>query len=207
MKAITLLVLSLILISAPAALADDTFSYVGTPFTAGHGNEAVTEISGFLTLSGPLPANAFFMTVVPSDFSFGDGFFNWTSQNVTQPIFEFSTDSNGNIVGWQVDLTSFEFIQPNVEDFIFNLISSWDQGVGQDSTQATRIFNFGSDYFATSGVAGSWTSTETAATPEPPTYLLFLSGIGLILVVSLKRRTATRSRGQVLSALEDSCSR
>lgn len=195
MKAITLLALFLIFISAPIVRADgtqSTFDYTGTPFTKDIGSAAgTTELTGSLTINGILPANAVLMPVTPTDFSFFDGFFNWRPQENSGATFEFSTDANGNIVGWNIRLDSLIFLNPDVPAFLFELISSWDQGVGQDSAQATRLSSFGPEYLDTSFIAGTWTSTETAATPEPPTYLLFLSGIGLILFVSMKRRTAT----------------
>lgn len=198
MKAITLAVLSLILISAPVIRADgtqSTFDYTGTPFTQDTGSSAgTTELTGSFTINGTLPANAVLMPVTPTDFSFSDGFYNWTPDQNINASFAFSTDANGNIVGWVIGLDSYTFFNGDIPAFLFEMTSSFDQGVGQDSALASRRNDFGPDYLDESFIAGTWTSTETAVTPEPPTNLLFLSGIGLILYVSMSRRIISPSR-------------
>ena len=206
MKVITIVVLALGLafVFAPTVFADgtqSTFDYVGTPFTSDTGSSiaaGTTELTGSFTINGTLPANAVLMPVTPTDFSFSDGFFNWTPDDSNiNTGFAFSTDANGNIIGWEIDLYAVTFLNPNTPAFQFEMISSFDQGVGQDSARATRLNDFGPDYQVVSFISGTWTDPVTSAavttTPEPPAYLLMLAGLGLIICVSAKRRTSTLS--------------
>lgn len=198
MKAITLLVLSLILISAPIIRADSTqstISYTGAPFT--EGTTLGGDLTGSLTINGILPANAVNLQIVPTNFSFTDGFSTWNPGNVNgQDVFEFSTDSQGNLIGWSIDITSLVFNLPTFQTYETDLTSSWSGGVGLDDTQSVHGFNTAPVYFEESFTAGTWTDPvvgTVTTTPEPPAYLLMLAGIGLFICVSARRRTATLS--------------
>jgi hypothetical protein len=178
MKAITLLVLSLILISAPIIRADSTqstISYTGAPFT--EGTTLGGDLTGSLTINGTLPANAVNLQIIPTDFSFTDGFstLNPGSDNVVD-VFKFSTDSQGNIIGWSIEITSLFFDFPIFQTFETDLTSSWSGGVGLDDTDGIHGFN-NAPYFEESFVAGTWTASETAVTPEPSSLLLLSTGL------------------------------
>jgi hypothetical protein len=202
MKVITVVVLALALafVFAPAVFADgthSTFDYIGTPFT--EGTTLGGDLTGSLTINGTLPANAVNLQIIPTNFSFTDGFSTWNPESSpnTEGGFFFSTDSQGNIIGWSIDITSLFFDFPIFQTFETELTSSWTGGVGLDGTDSIHGFNTAPIYFEESFTAGTWTDPVTGAvaatTPEPPAYLFALAGIGLFLALAARRRTATLS--------------
>jgi hypothetical protein len=180
MKTILAAVLALFFACAAQADTTATFVYTGTPFTETFGSGfGTTEITGTF--------------ISDTNFSFTDGSFTWTPQNTQSSVFDFSKDSSGNIVSWNIDLFAVEFIQPDIPDFNFELISSSNQGVGQDSSRATRMMSFGPEYFVVSDISGTWVdppsdSTAPSSTPESGTLPLGLTGISMLIGVSVWKK-------------------
>jgi hypothetical protein len=179
MKAITLLVLSVILISAPVVSADGTqttITYTGTPFT--EGSVFGPSVQGTFTINGTLPTNATNVLIVATDFSFSDGLFTFDPQNVGPEEFAVSTDGSGNITGWNVNF-SVEVADQFLEKF-FDLNSDWNNGVGFDQAHLEIDLVGGVPIFLerdTSTLVGAWTVTETTVTPEPSSLLLLSTGL------------------------------
>ena len=94
-------------------------------------------------------------------------------ENYTNPAdFNFSTDSSGNMTGWEFDAllaSSSEFMTSQGED-------SWFRGSCNPFFECFSFF----------GPAGTWTAAT--ATPEPPTSILLLIGVGLLLSVAARRK-------------------
>lgn len=191
MKAITLLVLSLIFISAPVVRADSTQStitYTGTPFTEGSVLGSI--VQGTFTINGTLPTNATNVLIVATDFSFNDGLFTFDPQNIGPEGFVVSTDGSGNITGWNVNF-DVEVVDQFLEQF-FDLSSHWSNGVGEDQAGLEIDLVGGPPVFLerdASTLVGSWTVTETTVTPEPSSLLMLSTGLlGWYGAIQRKRR-------------------
>lgn len=163
-----------VLFSAVCAQADATYVYSGKLMTGGCpilGCSATGNLDVTVTLVAPL-GDDFSGFVTPLSFSgvvvahdslgnIGDAF-----GNIAAATFEFSTDANGNIVGW--DVTAF----------------GSDAGIttSTNSDGAFDVNNFFSAFsLSNSNDPGTWTEIPT---PEPSSLPLLgtgLLGIGLFL--------------------------
>jgi pimeloyl-ACP methyl ester carboxylesterase len=112
---------------APSAIAQTTtYIYTGAPFTGcafGGCSPGATHITGSFTVAKPLPNNLVsvpcsdpslparcLVQIFPISFSFTDGNTTFTEKNAFvdpaagQPQFEFTTDGQGQILQWTIDL-------------------------------------------------------------------------------------------------------
>lgn len=173
---------------ASLARADNTYTYTGTPFTDGQPNQNPgTSLTGFFTLAGPLPDGASMLAISPESFSFTDGNFIWNPGDVNgQDLFQVSTDASGNIVAWNVSLSSIGFNAPGSPEFEYDLTSSWWQyGSEEDRSELNQDFGPGDEYFEISRTAGTWTDPVT--TPEPSSRGLALLGFAMLIGVHVLR--------------------
>jgi hypothetical protein len=116
--------LALLLLFAPLAGAQQCtqLTYVGAPFSsvvatasngaANNGQPVYSPLTGMVTLSTPLPANASNLTVTPASWSFTEPAAytpflvsgGWMTQPFNHATFIFSTDANGNITAWSIGI-------------------------------------------------------------------------------------------------------
>jgi hypothetical protein len=172
------------LLSAPVYADSVTYDYVGKDFTSF--NVGATQfttsdsVTGFITLSAPLPATIptpttpDFQAAFPTTFSFSNGVSNITNANAVSTEFEFETDSVGKIIEWQVVVSNAAGLHISTIDF--------PGGAGVlDSTTTLNDSDSGTNI----NLPGTW---SIAAVPEPQSYALMLSGLGLLAFITRRRR-------------------
>lgn len=212
MRVRTLALFAAFLLPLPM-MADTTYTYTGPDFsaiqtTSGSGTSPYTlsdAISGWLTLSAPLPddLNQGFLSgtapptyTTPTAFSFTDGV-NTLDVLISNDIFLFITDASGNIVGWDLELVSSSdqdatylsgLVVSGGSGGSGNLaITSISQSAGQCDTSSSAYSASGCFESVAYSYPGTWTTNADAATPEAPSFLLFLTGaVGLAGVARRK---------------------
>jgi hypothetical protein len=125
----------------------------------------LTELTGSLTLSGPLPTN-FDGTIDPIAFSFTDGV--TTISNVNGGVFldtGFVTDTNGKLIDWV--MKDWLSGAGGITEFFTNSAS-----VGAVAMDEASYFD--GSAFASIDSSGTWTVSET---PEPPALSLLAIGL------------------------------
>jgi len=160
---------TLISLASPSfAVADTVYTYQGNPLNAvytSQGNQNAPEplaISGTFTIATPLGDNLLFTNISPESYSFTDGVQTYDDANSFYNVFYVLTDSNGNMVGWNIYFT----------DFNGDHISTTVVGSTQDDTSFTAVA-----FFNNTNVPGTWTESDPTSTPEPSTLLLLSSGL------------------------------
>lgn len=170
-----LLVCSLFALGLPRAASANTiiYAYTGEQFDAFFGLTCppVCRIAGSFTLAEPLPPNLDFATITPLSFSFTDGSIFINNPNPDNDTFQISTDSQGLITLWDINLWtndfSAEFLTENFGDNFLQEDNSF-----RDTGQTAEI----------AGDPGTWSTT-----PEPGSLILFTSG--LLGVLGAARRS------------------
>jgi hypothetical protein len=217
LRAITLTAaLSLMLVCAiPAAANPVTYTYTGDPFnsfTDGHSAfPAGAFMSASITLASPLAPDGTYSLVeggvaVTNPANCGsdpcDGVVSWSIGDPTDTLssaqgntlydLDFTTDAEGNILGWEIDAFA------NADDSQPELHSSGNLGPGEPSGQDYDMSTFLYDdlccqaaYVTTvDAIPGIWSEEESASVPEPGTLTLLFGGLA---AGALKRK----GRGQV----------
>lgn len=146
-------------LGAADANANVTYVYTGAPFTIASGGwSGSNNVTGSMVLSAALNANLNLQVVAPVSFSFSDGLDTFTSLNAVSPtIFAFSTDSSGNITGWN------NFYQIDGSHYI------------QSSGNGDAVLSPSGGAF--NSTKGSW--SLATAVPEPASWALLLIGFGI----------------------------
>jgi len=184
---------------SPSAMADSTYTYTGQPYSTTSPNlcdgtylPVCTSIgvSGTIVLASPLGDNLndAFVTPVMFSFSGGTDAFDLTqSSSLAIETFQFSTDANGDIIGWAIQLaTSSSNCTNGPLNWVCLGTYSNVNGAGDYSAYD---YNYGTGNEVYGGgnnsVAGSW---ALVATPEPSSILLLCSGLFAVLIT--RRRSA-----------------
>jgi|SRR6516165_11838595 len=147
-------------------------TYTGNDFTNFTNlYKATDKVTVSITLATPLGDNLNLAPVTPLMFSLNDGV--GTIRNTDPPassLFEFSTDSSGNITGWDVNATEGSPVS------FFQITTENATSVG--TTDNAEISNTGSGTSTASNTnkPGAWT-TATAAVPEPSTVSVLGAGV------------------------------
>lgn len=213
---------SLILMALSPVVATaqpETLDYVGSAFTnlTISGNltnglhSMIPENTGEVVLSSPLGDNLHNVAVTPVSWSFdsttqfGSIYLNSSNPFSGQsppPVFMFSTDANGVLTGWNIDIVAGIFGGTNSPSFadvtITNPGDTFSSGFSTPSCAAppgvvTPCFNI----FESNSAAGHWSSALTSAPEIDPAsaatgLTLFF---GALAVMRSKRKSATDGRG------------
>ena len=159
----------------PVAAADTIYTYTGNPFNQFSGGATcppICSISVSLTLAQPLPGDLPFLTLIsPLSFSFTDGNTTITQQNQSFMSFLVTTDSQGNIEAWDMEVSSGN---PFFGIFLELQTIGFFKDFSEDHTNLAAVVNN----------PGTWTSTSV---PEPSSLLLFGAGLGILGLYRKKR--------------------
>jgi hypothetical protein len=175
----SVLVALALLFFAGISQADTTYDYTGTQFTSCISVTGPCNLTGEVTLSGPLVANSL-QQPIPVSFSFTSVGVTNTQENSTTSFFQFQTDGSDNIVGWRAVANS---PLGNIASFnVSNIV-----GGGGDAASLTPGID-GIAAFGSTPALGAWTMADSTptATPEPSSVLLLASGLGLLALLSKK---------------------
>jgi hypothetical protein len=158
------------------------FSTVNAPFTAGE------DVTGTITFSGPLAANLKVLNnqtsnVTPVSFSFSTGStLTLTSAHISPnfTFLEFSTDSAGNITGWDIQIGLGGGGEFHIKNFV-------------DATNTPQLgdqVDLGSVSSNDHGTPGQF---AVAAVPEPSTWAMMILGFcGLGFMARRGKKSALR---------------
>jgi hypothetical protein len=162
--------------ASPASAGPVIYQYTGNNFTSvfAPGYTTSDKITGTITLSSALPDSLTTLTdetALVTGYSFSDGVNSFVSpccDSGNQTIFEFATDSSGNITDWVVTLET-------------------DDNHTGDMTTEGGLTAF--DQSLTGGVLGGdnnglpgvWTlGSMTSPVPEPASWMLLVLGFGAL---------------------------
>lgn len=168
--------LSAFFLLLPASLLANTvtYTYFGSDFTDVTGSFTTSDsISGSFATSSPLADNLNAVEQSPSAFSFSDGLQTITNLDGTVADFRITTDGSGDIVFWDIWV-----IGALGNEIIINA-SDLDYG----------YYN-GPGWGENNGVNGTWSSEDTATTPEPSSLILMATGL-LALGLAFRRQIAS----------------
>jgi hypothetical protein len=204
------------IITVMPAHAVVTYTYTGNPFdpgAPGHIFDAIIDrdvipgsflpgaaITGWFTVDSPLPASMVNFAFTPSDFSFSDSRFTYTSDNALfRRVFRASTNASSNVVAWDVELQDIDPVTSSLTPLVVahslifqTLVFSREIAIhgvcvpGDVTTAFCGEVNydhrFTNDNMNRQGplVVGTW--TMALSVPEPSALALFimsLAGIGL----------------------------
>jgi hypothetical protein len=193
MRSVWLGVLALSLTATVAAKADPvTYVYTGNAFTTVNGPYTTADaITGSVTLDAPLGANLYAYEVPYWDivsFDFTDGVEEFDEANKFYPYFGFSTDANGEIIRW--------FVNISTPSTTIQFCTDCSYTPPEDSAQdgyGTLSGNTNEPGTWTVEGSSSLNDVAIADAPEPDALLLALTGVVGILPVM--RGAGGRKRG------------
>jgi hypothetical protein len=152
-----------------------TFSAQGVPPSNAEAAFAGKSISGEFTIAAPLKAD-FNGLVTPTQFSFSGGLIPLTSP--TSYSFDIQTNASGAIIDWMISIQ--ESVGRSSIDISFSNAGDSSSSLGPASLIEAR-----------NSAPGTWSVT---ATPLPPTFLLFVTGLGALGLVGWRRRRSATAQ-------------
>ncbi len=160
-------------LSSLAAKADVTYDYTGQDFTFVLGSYTTSDsVTGSFTVASALAANLSQATIVPISFSFSDGVHTITSANDFNPGFGVSTNSVGDLTGWAIS------------------VHVADETIAVNKPNGD-LAEFTGSLGETSGV-GSFVAVSPSPVPEPASWPVMLSGLGMAAALRLRARRRTQ---------------
>jgi hypothetical protein len=181
---------------ATSAHASAVYQYIGNPLTSCvplcNASENMT-VQGTITLSAPLAPNTSYpnfpqLVVTGLDFTadltpIGGPDYHITLGDAKPFAFNAGTDQSGNIVMWDLDILN----QSNDEILTANVPGSLVADSGQDH----NFFPFADN----SDNPGTWKLlSSSSSVPEPGSYALGLSGLGLLALMVRQVRSCAPGR-------------
>jgi hypothetical protein len=164
------------LFAVSPASAQVVYKYTGNNFTNvfAPGYTTSDKITGTLTLSSALPDSLSILTNeagLVTSYSFSDGVNSFVSpccDTGNQTVFDFTTDSSGNITGWTVTLET--------DDNLTGDMTTQSGASAFDQSLTGGVLGGSND-----GSPGVWTlESASSAVPEPASWMLLVMGFGAL---------------------------
>jgi len=206
-RSATALTLLAAMLTGGAAQASVVYSYAGQTFASvvdtalipGAFIANVSLISGSFTVANTLAANMLNQAFTPDSFAFSDSRYTYTEANsLYRHVFKASTDANGDLTQWQVELQDIDPITSSLDPLlvahrlvtrtlVFVQDGAWHYVCGPGNVTVALCDNVNYDLLADDQVfqqarAGSWTRRNVIDSgpnpiPLPGTLPLVLAGL------------------------------
>jgi hypothetical protein len=193
-KSLWIILFLFVVIGAPNAHAQTTYTYTGNDFTTFDGVTCPSDcsIDGSFTIPSPLAASTT-TYVTPTAFDFYISTADsptWTNLNgALVGSFGFITNSSDAIIEWNIDMYS-----AGITDPYFVTMSIPSQAEDGFETTDTPTETFAENSF----IPGTWTSASLTPMPEPTSLTLLLLGIFAVGIMTHRARKAEKTTPAIL---------
>ena len=155
--------------------ASTTYTYTGNVFQTVLAPYTTSDfVSGYFTLTSPLPVNMAESAITPVSYSFTDGVQTFSSASPPPEVtFNIGTDASGNIDQWVIQLDS----GPPSNDIVSTSSNASDFG-------ELGIAALGENF----GDSGTWVTSGGGGSPTPEPGNVALVGLGLAAIGVVRRK-------------------